>query len=378
MWGESSGAISVGSHLLAYNGRDDQLFSKAIAESGPTFGVGLVNPTIDIAEQVYQNVTSAANCSSVVDKLACLRSVPTEVLNGIFNNSADTEDYHVIYYGPLVDGDIISRNAVDQLKDGSFVRVPYIMGDNSDEGTDFGPFGLNSNADVTTYLQGYNLSNEVIHDILQLYPENSTDLVLASHPAQFNTTIGTHFKQSATILTDILFKAPRRLTARYWTQHTASDNTSEKAVSSNASLYTYRFNTIPNSVPDFLGVTHFTEVAFVFHNIRGRGYPDVDPPYFGADPFANKPATYVTLSDTMSRMWIAFIHDGNPNYPGYKGPKWPAYNSSHPVDIVFDGNLTSPYLEMDTYRQKGISYLMQQYDTPGNLPWSLHEVTKKR
>ncbi|KAJ9606326.1 hypothetical protein H2200_009287 [Cladophialophora chaetospira] len=285
IWGESSGAVSVGNHLLAYNGRDDHLFSRAIAQSGPAFGVGLVNPTIDRAEQVYQNLTAATNCSSVADRLACLRTVPTEVFNRILNDSGDTEDYYMVYYGPLVDGDIISRDAVDQLKDGAFVRVPYIIGDNSDEGSDFGPFGLNSDADVATYLQGYNLSTEVINNLLQLYPQNSTELVLAAHPGQFNTTIGTHFKQSSTILTDIILKAPRRLTAKYWTQHAACNNTLGD-VSSSAPLYTYRFNTVPNGVPDFLGVTHFTEVAFVFHNTRGRGYPNIDPPYFGADPFA--------------------------------------------------------------------------------------------
>jgi carboxylesterase type B len=32
--GESSGATSVGTHLIAYNGRDDKIFSGAIMESG--------------------------------------------------------------------------------------------------------------------------------------------------------------------------------------------------------------------------------------------------------------------------------------------------------------------------------------------------------
>jgi hypothetical protein len=38
-----SGAISVGLHILAYDGRDDKLFNGAIAESGATSGVGLLN-----------------------------------------------------------------------------------------------------------------------------------------------------------------------------------------------------------------------------------------------------------------------------------------------------------------------------------------------
>ena len=39
------GAVNVGLHILAYNGRDDGLFAGAIAQSGATAGVGLINPT---------------------------------------------------------------------------------------------------------------------------------------------------------------------------------------------------------------------------------------------------------------------------------------------------------------------------------------------
>lgn len=34
IWGESAGANSVGTQLIAYGGRDDHLFRAAISESG--------------------------------------------------------------------------------------------------------------------------------------------------------------------------------------------------------------------------------------------------------------------------------------------------------------------------------------------------------
>lgn len=40
IWGQSAGAVSVGNHLLAYDGRNDGLFRAAISQSG-TFGLGL-------------------------------------------------------------------------------------------------------------------------------------------------------------------------------------------------------------------------------------------------------------------------------------------------------------------------------------------------
>src|SRR5436305_15079020 len=89
---------------------------------------------IAVAEEVYKNITEAVNCSTATDKLACLRLVPTEVLNNTFF-STTAEDYYQLYIGPLVDGDIIARGGNEQLMDGSFVKVPYILGDNSDHGT---------------------------------------------------------------------------------------------------------------------------------------------------------------------------------------------------------------------------------------------------
>jgi len=55
-------------------------------------------------------------------------------------------------------------------------------------------------------------------------------------------------------------------------------------------------------------------VAFVFHNVHGYGFPNIDPPYFGPDPFANRPKSFFELATLMSRMWASFIHDGNPNF----------------------------------------------------------------
>lgn len=48
----------------------------------------------------------------------------------------------------------------------------------------------------------------------------------------------------------------------------------------------------------------------MFHNILGVGYPQ--------SPFANTPQSYKKLSDLMSRYWVNFIVDGDPNGAGGK------------------------------------------------------------
>jgi carboxylesterase type B len=254
-----------------------------------------------VAEEVYRNITEALNCSQAADKLACLRLVPTEVLNDTLS-SITTEDYYQIYLGPLVDGDIIACNGVEQLIDGSFVKVPYILGDNSDDGTDFTPQGINTDDDFIAFYQGYGIDNATLIDLLKLYPNDPSNDIPLSAPGVFNDTIGLQFKRSATLIGDIAFKAPRRLAAQQWNKYT------------NTSLYSYRFNTIPNGIPDYYGVTHFQEVPFVFHNVRGNGFPNIDPPYFGPDPFSNRPESFFDLATLMSRMWASFIHDKNPNF----------------------------------------------------------------
>lgn len=213
------------------------------------------------------------------------------------------EDYYKIYFGPLIDNDIIARSRNAQLIDGSFVKVPYILGVNSDDGTDFPPFGINDDSDFTTFFSGFGIPDDTLSQIETLYPDSPDTDIPLSFPGRFNDTIGLQFKRSATLIGDLIFHAPKRLASQQWVKHTYSP------------LYSYRFNAIPNGIPDYFAVTHFQEVSFVFHNVRGVGYPDIDPPYFGPDPFANRPKSFVQLSTLMSRMWASFISDGNPNFP---------------------------------------------------------------
>ncbi|MCJ1474853.1 hypothetical protein MMC13_003513 [Lambiella insularis] len=360
IWGESAGAISVGLHLLAYNGRDDGLFSGAIAESGPPSGAGLLNPTTSLAEVLYKNITAAAGCSNVTDRLACLRLLSTKDLDHILSPITGEDNYQ-IYFGPLVDGDIIARGGNAQLLNGAFVKVPFILGENSDDGTDFPPFGINNDTGFADFFSGFDLDQTTLNDLMKLYPNTPNDDIPLSAPGVFNETVGFQFKRAATLIGDMFFKSPRRLAAQQWNKHT------------NVSLYSYRFNAIPNGIPNYYGVTHWQEVPFVFHNIEGSGFPNIDPPYFGPDPFANRSQLFFDLATLMSRMWAAFIHDGNPNYFRDGTIQWPEYTLTNPTNFVFDANVTS-YLEEDSYRSLPIQYLVHKYESRAG-PFLAHDMS---
>lgn len=87
----SSGAGSVGAHLLAYNGRDDGLFRGGIAESGSPVGFvpfTQILPTITW-DRLYQSLTDGTGCSgrSAINTLECLRELPIRVLSDVVNST---------------------------------------------------------------------------------------------------------------------------------------------------------------------------------------------------------------------------------------------------------------------------------------------------
>ena len=68
-------------------------------------------------------------------------------------------------------------------------------------------------------------------------------------------------------------------------------------------------------MPWYVGAVHFQEVAFVFFNTEGYGYPqNMNPNPMGG---AGRPI-YVALAQQMVRMWISFINDLDPNAHGSK------------------------------------------------------------
>lgn len=146
------------------------------------------------------------------------------------------------------------------------------------------------------------------------------------------------YRRSAAYFGDEKFIAARRLTCHTW-------------AAANISAYCYRFNALAATDIWPSGVTHFTEVAFVFDNVNGLGY--------SINPFANRSESYTELSSLMSKSWASFVYDLDPN--GWWGrdanvPPWPAYSVENPMNIVWEANMTS-HTEPDTFRADGINIL---------------------
>ncbi|KXH67678.1 hypothetical protein CSAL01_08712 [Colletotrichum salicis] len=334
--GESAGGSSVGYHLLAFGGRDDGLFHAAIAQSrGPSYLMPM--STKEQQQSRYEAAVTAANCSTSIDSLECLRLAPSKLLQDIFNKSG---------WNPVVDGNMIPNTNAKMLDEGGFVKVPLLIGANTNEGTVMVPglsrIDANTTEDFykvvgnTNY--GVGISNGTLRRLNELYtvavsaPSDSGLGTVLSNPGY---PYGSQYGKMSLYLGDYLFTAPRRITNQAW---------ASKGVPS----YSYRFGVTPAGLsPEIIGATHFQEVAFVFRNSNGQGY-DVNP--FAVTPM-KKRRQYEDLSELMTRMWLSFANTKSPNHHGVSWCRttWRSYDNKNPENMVFQAG-SGCVREKDDYR----------------------------
>ncbi|KAI8629184.1 alpha/beta-hydrolase [Xylariaceae sp. FL1651] len=363
IWGESSGAESVSAQVQAYNGRDDGLFRAAIGESG--FGgllyryPGGLNAT-SAQQMTFNNLLLNTSCASTVDtaeSIQCLRDLPFEEINHAVNVTG------VGPWSPVMDGDFIADHPSEQLKRGRFVKVPVLIGTNTDEGTSFGRgkgpngAGVSTDSEFAQAIRNYLSANvsassgmsteRIIEEVMTMYPNIQSLGIpsLESWPMVItpNTTsvksLGLQYRRTGALFGDLAMHYLRRLANISW----------DKA---GVPSWAYRFNVIVNGIPDSAAATHFQEVSFVFYNINGDGY--------AINPFAGKPDSYRKLAAAMSFAWINFVTGLDPNGDGNTlNVTWPRYSiaagGGAGQDIVWktDGSV----IEFDDYRAPGMGWL---------------------
>ncbi|KAG7388900.1 hypothetical protein PHYBOEH_007663 [Phytophthora boehmeriae] len=347
IWGESAGGMSVGYQLLAYDGRDDGLFRSAIMESGAPAKVPSTYMNATEWDVYYNNITSATNCSAAADTLDCLRQVPIDTLSLVFNSSVASS----ASYRPIVDGDFLTDVGPALLTEGKFVHVPILHGANNDEGSAFGATGATVNTTeefVSFLIDSMGETEETAAILTKVYPDIPAIGIpgtLHGRPTA-DSGYGLMYKRAAAYGGDVIMHAPRRYLSEIW-------------AANNLTSYSYVFDVLTAGNNQFIGATHFTEVAFVFYNLDGNGYNNS----VATDPFLDKPESYKQLARLMTRMWASFIVHGTPNESGVTALKWPEYTPDNAQNIVFDANVTEfAYISPDTYRAEGIAYLTSLYN----------------
>ncbi|KAF5624448.1 triacylglycerol lipase V precursor [Fusarium sp. NRRL 52700] len=336
IWGESAGARSLGMQLVAYEGQHNNLFRAAVLESGSP--VALFNEASDWQEY-YDALVKKTGCDSASDNLECLRGLPWETLNNIFNNTTPL-GVTAPTLTAVIDGDFMTAQASKLLLAGKFAHVPLLMGNNFDEGTAYAKKGINTTEQFQSWLSSLGLSQTQVATATNLYPDIPDEGIPASFIGRPTNEYGSQWKRVAAFAGDFQQHAGRRLLAQVYS-------------ASSIPVFSYLWNVYVNGLPAILGATHFQEVAFVFNNLKGVGY--------NPNPFEGKPETFVELADLMSKMWVSFMHDLTPNTvktaPSHV--TWPQYTLAEPLNIVFDVNKTDlSYTAVDNVRKEEVAFLL--------------------
>ncbi len=107
-WGQSAGAISVATQLIANDGDSEGLFRAAFMQSGSPLPVGdiehgqkcdfkvFVRECAHLSLIDYDDLLNKTECAGAPDTLACLRTVPYESLKAAVDTSPFIFDYQVI------------------------------------------------------------------------------------------------------------------------------------------------------------------------------------------------------------------------------------------------------------------------------------------
>ncbi len=106
---------------------------------------------------------------------------------------------------------------------------------------------------------------------------------------------------------------------------------------------------------EYIGATHFQEVAFVMNNLGGGGY--------AVPPIVDDASR--ALARTISTAWVNFIASLNPNGAQgtlLNGLVWPTYDlgSGGGVgqNVVWSVEGAGSYVETDAYRIEGINWMI--------------------
>ena len=110
-----------------------------------------------------------------------------------------------------------------------------------------------------------------------------------------------------------------------------------------------------------IGVAHTREVGFVCDNREPIVEHMNSTGAFGPSVSDKDYQPYGELSKLMSRVWIGFIVDQDPNSLRTQDSQafWPVYDNGNPQNMVFDVGRSYP--EPDTFRAEAISVLISSF-----------------
>lgn len=327
IWGESAGAISVWDQMAAQDGNN-------LYKGKPLFRAGIMNsgsivpakPVDDKkAQDVFNTVVSVAGCSSAADKLKCLRGVPFDIFYNATNSVPSILGYNsvALSYLPRPDGKFLTKSPDILAQTGKYAKVPFILGDQEDEGTLFSLF--QNNITTTEQLRQYiktiffpTASDAAINALLTAYPDDQ------AQGSPFNTgqlnQLYPQFKRLAAMLGDITFTITRRGFLNYAAQ-----------VHPNVPFWSYLSSNLYGT--PILGTFHGSDILTVFNNV---------PPAYPGFAYRSYYLSFINNLDPN-------VHTTFPTWPKWKDSKQLVHMKATSQELITDDfrqaayNLVFPY-----------------------------------
>jgi carboxylesterase type B len=217
IWGESAGAISVLDQMAMYDGNHNYkgkpLFRAAIMNSGSIIPADPVD--CPKGQDIYNTVVAAAGCSASSNTLDCLRTVPYATLLNATNSVSSLLSYSSIAlsYLPRPDGTALTASPEVLIASGKYAKVPFIVGNQEDEGTLFALFQstITTQSQLVDYFKTFffhGASTAKIEELVATYPETIIDG--SPFRSGLLNNIYPQFKRLAAILGDLTFTLTRR------------------------------------------------------------------------------------------------------------------------------------------------------------------------
>lgn len=294
-----AGAISVFDQMALYDGdityKGNPLFRAGIMNSGSVVPADPVD--CPKGQVIYDTVVESAGCSSSSDTLECLREVDYETLLNATNAVPGLLSYTsvALSYLPRPDGVALTDSPEVLVAEGKYAKVPFIVGDQEDEGTIFALFQSNitTTAEIVTYLKDFFFNNATeaqMEALVATYPDTTTD------GSPFRTGIlydlYPQYKRLAAMIGDFTFTLTRRT-------FLTTANAVNPSVPSWSYLSSFDYGT------PFLGTFHGSDLLQVFFGI----YPNY-------------------ASASFQSYYLSFINTMDPNN-GTSYMEWPQWNTSN-------------------------------------------------
>jgi carboxylesterase type B len=249
----------------------------------------------------YDLVVRNTGCAGTVDTLACLRALDISTIQAVNVESpfrgGPSEPLPLWYFLPVVDGTFITGQLYDSFQNGNIVKAPQLVGDDTNEGSDFA-----YNASTPDEVSAFMLSNYPGLNVTQL------ELINEVYPLMAPIVLhAAYFPSASAAYGECTFTCPGNHMAAGMATYLSPDQ-----------VWNYNWNVrIPEYTDLGLGVPHTTETTAIF----GYSYSANQASY--APGGLNAPMVPITMD-----YFISFVTTLNPNtLKNAAAPTWDGWGT---------------------------------------------------